>query len=475
MSAAQNGFKRTRPSAGAEASSAHAAEGAAMSLKVFIKTFGCQMNEYDSDKMADVMRAAQGYEPTTNVEEADLILFNTCSVREKAQEKVFSDLGRVKHLKQKGVLIGVGGCVASQEGSAIIERAPYVDVVFGPQTLHRLPELLRQRGLQQRPQVDITFPEIEKFDRLPPARVSGPTAFVSIMEGCSKYCSYCVVPYTRGEEVSRPFEDVLVEVAGLADQGVKEVTLLGQNVNAYRGTMGGSAEIADFALLLEYVAEIPGIQRIRYTTSHPNEFTQRLIEAYAKVPKLVSHLHLPVQHGSDRILMAMKRGYTAMEYKSTIRKLRAIRPQLALSSDFIVGFPGETEDDFAKLMKLIAEIGYDDSFSFIFSPRPGTPAANLHDETPYAVKLKRLQQVQAAIAESARRISESRLGTVQRVLVEGASRKDASELAGRTECNRMVNFKGPARLIGQLIDLRITATNTHSLRGEVVVKEHEAA
>ena len=446
-----------------------------MTRKVFIKTFGCQMNEYDSDKMADVMKVAQGYEPTNDVEEADLILFNTCSVREKAQEKVFSDLGRVKHLKQKGVLIGVGGCVASQEGSAIIERAPFVDVVFGPQTLHRLPELLRQRSLQQRPQVDISFPEIEKFDALPPAQVDGATAFVSVMEGCSKYCSYCVVPYTRGEEVSRPFEDVLVEVAGLADQGVREVTLLGQNVNAYRGRMGDTADIADFALLLEYVADIPGIERIRYTTSHPNEFTVRLIEAYAKVPKLVSHLHLPVQHGSDRILMAMKRGYTAMEYKSTIRKLRAIRPELALSSDFIVGFPGETEDDFGKLMKLIDEVGYDDSFSFIFSPRPGTPAANLRDDTPYAVKLKRLQQVQAAINDSARRISESRIGTLQRILVEGPSRKNLQELAGRTECNRVVNFQGPARLVGQLIDVRITAANSHTLRGEVALKEHAAA
>jgi tRNA-2-methylthio-N6-dimethylallyladenosine synthase len=447
-----------------------------MVKKVFIKTFGCQMNEYDSDKMADVMHAAQGYEPTQDVEEADLILFNTCSVREKAQEKVFSDLGRVKHLKQKGALIGVGGCVASQEGAAIIERAPYVDVVFGPQTLHRLPELLRQRERQQRPQVDISFPEIEKFDHLPPARVDGATAFVSIMEGCSKYCSYCVVPYTRGEEVSRPFEDVLVEVAGLADQGVKEVTLLGQNVNAYRGAMGaGAAEIADFALLIEYVAEIPGIERIRYTTSHPNEFTQRLIEVYAKVPKLVSHLHLPVQHGSDRILAAMKRGYTAMEYKSTVRKLRAIRPDLALSSDFIVGFPGETGEDFAKLMKLINDVGYDNSFSFIFSPRPGTPAANLHDDTPQAVKLQRLHQVQDAIDASMRRISESRVGTVQRVLVEGPSRKDASELAGRTDCNRMVNFKGPSRLIGQMIEVRITGTNSHSLRGEAVVHETETA
>jgi tRNA-2-methylthio-N6-dimethylallyladenosine synthase len=438
-----------------------------MTRKVFIKTFGCQMNEYDSDKMADVMNAAEGYEPTQDVEEADLILFNTCSVREKAQEKVFSDLGRVKHLKQKGVLIGVGGCVASQEGAAIIERAPYVDVVFGPQTLHRLPQLLRQRASESRPQVDISFPEIEKFDNLPPARVDGATAFVSIMEGCSKYCSYCVVPYTRGEEVSRPFDDVLVEVAGLADQGVKEVTLLGQNVNAYRGKMGDSAEIADFALLIEYVADIPGIERIRYTTSHPNEFTQRLVDVYARVPKLVSHLHLPVQHGSDRILMAMKRGYTAMEYKSTVRKLRAIRPEMALSSDFIVGFPGETDEDFAKLMKLIDDVGYDNSFSFIFSPRPGTPAANLHDDTPHAVKLKRLQEVQAVIEGNMRRISESRVGTVQRILVEGPSRKDASELAGRTECNRMVNFKGPQRLVGQMIDVTVTEANSHSLRGEV--------
>jgi tRNA-2-methylthio-N6-dimethylallyladenosine synthase len=429
------------------------------------------MNEYDSDKMADVMNAAQGYEPTLDVEQADLILFNTCSVREKAQEKVFSDLGRVKHLKQKGVLIGVGGCVASQEGAAIIERAPYVDVVFGPQTLHRLPELLAARERQQRPQVDISFPEIEKFDNLPPARVQGATAFVSIMEGCSKYCSYCVVPYTRGEEVSRPLDDVLVEVAGLADQGVKEVTLLGQNVNAWRGKMGESAEAADFALLLEYVADIPGIERIRFTTSHPNEFTPRLIEAYAKVPKLVSHLHLPVQHGSDRILMAMKRGYTAMEYKSTVRKLRAIRPDLALSSDFIVGFPGETDDDFGKLMKLIDELDYDNSFSFIFSPRPGTPAATLHDDTPHEVKLARLQRVQGAIDGNMRRISERRVGSVQRILVEGPSRKNASELAGRTDCNRMVNFEGPGRLVGQMIEVRITGANTHSLRGEVALAE----
>ncbi|PZO11946.1 MAG: tRNA (N6-isopentenyl adenosine(37)-C2)-methylthiotransferase MiaB [Burkholderiales bacterium] len=448
-----------------------------MSKKVFIKTFGCQMNEYDSDKMADVMHAAEGYEPTQDVEEADLILFNTCSVREKAQEKVFSDLGRVKHLKDKGVLIGVGGCVASQEGAEIIKRAPYVDVVFGPQTLHRLPDLLEKRARLAVPQVDISFPEIEKFDHLPPAKVDGGAAYVSIMEGCSKYCSYCVVPYTRGEEVSRPFDDVLVEVAGLADQGVKEVTLLGQNVNAYRGPMGDTGEIADFALLLEYVADIPGIERLRFTTSHPNEFTPRLIEAYGKIPKLVNHLHLPVQHGSDRILMAMKRGYTAMEYKSTVRKLRAIRPDLVMSSDFIVGFPGETEEDFDKMMKLITDVGFDTSFSFLFSPRPGTPAANLADDTPYSVKLKRLQHLQATIEENVRRISASREGTVQRILVEGASRRsstDVPELMGRTECNRIVNFPGgplAERLVGQMIDVRITEARPHSLRAEVLVHE----
>ncbi len=444
-----------------------------MSKKVFIKTFGCQMNEYDSGKMADVLQAAQGYEPTNDVEEADLILFNTCSVREKAQEKVFSDLGRVKHLKKKGVLIGVGGCVASQEGAAIIERAPYVDIVFGPQTLHRLPQMLAARDAQNRSQVDISFPEIEKFDHLPPARVEGATAFVSIMEGCSKYCSYCVVPYTRGEEVSRPFEDVLVEVAGLAEQGVKEVTLLGQNVNAYRARMIGEAsaltsEMADFATLLEYVADIPGIERIRYTTSHPNEFTPSLIAAYGTIPKLVSHLHLPVQHGSDRILMAMKRGYTAMEYKSTIRKLRAIRPDMAISSDFIVGFPGETEEDFGKMMKLIDDVGFDNSFSFIFSPRPGTPAANLHDDTPHEVKLRRLQHLQSVINDSISRISDSRLGTVQRILVEGPSKRDAAELMGRTECNRVVNFVGQAELTNTLVDVKITETRTYSLRGELL-------
>ena len=445
-----------------------------MSRKVFVKTFGCQMNEYDSDKMVDVLGQAQGYEQTDNVEEADLILFNTCSVREKAQEKVFSDLGRVKHLKAKGVKIAVGGCVASQEGEAIVARAPFVDVVFGPQTLHRLPELLNQREALRKPQVDISFPEIEKFDHLPPARVEGASAFVSIMEGCSKYCSYCVVPYTRGEEVSRPLDDVLTEVAGLAAQGVKEITLLGQNVNAYRGAMGGTAEIADFALLLEYVAELPGIERLRYTTSHPNEFTQRLIEVYDRVPQLVSHLHLPVQHGSDRILMAMKRGYTAMEYKSTIRKLRAVRPGLSLSSDFIVGFPGETEDDFGKMMKLIDDVGFDASFSFIFSPRPGTPAANLPDDTPHEIKLRRLQTLQAAVETQVRRISESRVGTVQAILVEGPSRKDPNELMGRTACNRIVNFAaggGGARLVGQMVEVRITSALPHSLRGEVVVRE----
>ena len=442
-----------------------------MSKKVFIKTFGCQMNEYDSAKMLDVMHAAEGYEPTQDVEEADLILFNTCSVREKAQEKVFSDLGRVRHLKEHGVQIGVGGCVASQEGAEIIKRAPYVDIVFGPQTLHRLPQLLEQRRVQARPQVDISFPEIEKFDHLPPARVDGASAFVSIMEGCSKYCSYCVVPYTRGEEVSRPFEDVLVEVAGLADQGVKEITLLGQNVNAYRGPMGDTAEIADFALLLEYVADIPGIERLRFTTSHPNEFTPRLIEAYARIPKLANHLHLPVQHGSDRILMAMKRGYTAMEYRSTVKKLRAIRPDLAMSSDFIVGFPGETEDDFARMMKLIDDIGFDNSFSFVFSPRPGTPAANLHDETPGDVKLRRLHQLQAVINANIKTISEQRVGTVQRILVEGASKRDAEELMGRTECNRVVNFAGQPRLVGQMVDVTITEAKAYTLRGEVLVRE----
>ena len=446
--------------------------------KVFIRTFGCQMNDYDSDKMADVLHAADGYETTDDVEQADLVLFNTCSVREKAQEKVFSDLGRVKHLKAKGVLIGVGGCVASQEGAALIERAPYVDLVFGPQTLHRLPQMIAARVKERRPQIDISFPEIEKFDHLPPARTEGASAFVSIMEGCSKYCSYCVVPYTRGEEVHRPFDDVLTEIAGLAAQGVKEVTLLGQNVNAYRGRMGDTSDIADFALLIEYVAGIPGIARIRYTTSHPIEFTQRLIDVYAKVPQLVNHLHLPVQHGSDRMLSAMKRGYTAMEFKSTIRKLRLVRPDISLSSDFIVGFPGETEEDHARTMKLIEDVGFDSCFSFIFSKRPGTPAAALADDTPPGVKLARLQQLQTAIEANARRISASRVGTVQRILVEGPSRKSAQELMGRTECNRIVNFPGgpnSARLVGQMIDVTITQAYPHSLRGELVLAGGESA
>jgi len=424
--------------------------------------------------MADVLAAAEGYEATSDPEQADLILFNTCSVREKAQEKVFSDLGRVKHLKDKGVLIGVGGCVASQEGEEIIKRAPYVDVVFGPQTLHRLPELLQRRRRTQQPQVDVSFPEIEKFDNLPPARVDGVTAFVSIMEGCSKYCSYCVVPYTRGEEFSRPFEDVLTELADLADQGVKEVTLLGQNVNAYRGPMGGSGELCDFAGLLAYVAEIPGIERIRYTTSHPKEFTQRLIDAHGSLAKLVGHLHLPVQHGSDRILGMMKRGYTALEYKNIIRRLRAARPDISLSSDFIVGFPTETEDDFGKLMQLIEDVGYDASFSFIYSPRPGTPAANLRDSTPHEVKLRRLQHLQAVVEENVRAISASRVGTVQRVLVEGPSRKNPDEMMGRTECNRVVHFDaGPqgARLAGQMLDVLITEPLSHSLRGRVLLRE----
>ncbi|MFK4440052.1 tRNA-2-methylthio-N6-dimethylallyladenosine synthase [Caballeronia udeis] len=447
-----------------------------MTKKVYVKTFGCQMNEYDSDKMVDVLGAAHGLTQTDTPEDADVILFNTCSVREKAQEKVFSDLGRVRELKEANpnLIIGVGGCVASQEGAAIVSRAPYVDLVFGPQTLHRLPEMIAKRRSSGRSQVDISFPEIEKFDHLPPARVDGPSAFVSIMEGCSKYCSYCVVPYTRGEEVSRPLDDVLTEIAGLADQGVREVTMLGQNVNAYRGPVTQhSTDIADFATLIEYVAEIPGIERIRYTTSHPKEFTQRLIDTYAKVPKLVSHLHLPVQHGSDRILMAMKRGYTVLEYKSVIRRLRAIRPDLSLSTDMIVGFPGETEDDFQKMMKLIDEMSYDTSFSFIYSPRPGTPAANLHDDTPREVKLKRLQHLQATIEANVAKISNAMLGSVQRILVEGPSRKDPSELAGRTENNRVVNFPAPIsshkRLIGQMVDVEINVAYPHSLRGELVL------
>jgi tRNA-2-methylthio-N6-dimethylallyladenosine synthase len=443
-----------------------------MQKKVFIKTFGCQMNEYDSDKMVDVLHEADGYVRTDTPDDADVILFNTCSVREKAQEKVFSDLGRVRELKRAnpGLVIGVGGCVASQEGEAIVKRAPYVDLVFGPQTLHRLPAMLQQRRDSGRSQVDISFPEIEKFDHLPPAKVDGPTAFVSIMEGCSKYCSYCVVPYTRGEEVSRRFDDVLAEVAGLEAQGVKEITLLGQNVNAYRGEMA-DGEIADFALLIEYIAELDGIARIRYVTSHPKEFTQRLIDAYARVPKLVNHLYLPAQHGADKVLAAMKRGYTALEYKSIIRRLREVRPDISISSDFIVGFPGETDADFEAMMKLIADIGYDNSFSFIFSPRPGTPAANLQDDTPHEVKQKRLMRLQAAIAENTRRISDAMVGTVQRILVEGPSKKDALQFQGRTENNRVVNFDAGAdgaQMIGRMLDLRITESYAYSLRGELV-------
>jgi tRNA-2-methylthio-N6-dimethylallyladenosine synthase len=444
-----------------------------MGKRVYIRTFGCQMNEYDSAKMADVLGAAEGLEPTDDPAAADVILFNTCSVREKAQEKVFHDLGRVKHLKQArpGLIIGVGGCVASQEGAAIVERAPYVDVVFGPQTLHRLPQLIAARRATGAPQVDISFPEIEKFDALPPARVEGAAAFVSIMEGCSKYCSFCVVPYTRGEEVSRPLDDVLTEVADLAARGVKEVTLLGQNVNAWRGRMGGTAEAADFALLLEYVAEMPGIERIRYTTSHPREFTQRLIDAYARVSTLVSHVHLPVQSGSDRVLAAMKRGYTALEYKAIVRRLRAARPDVCLSSDFIVGFPGETDADFEQTMQLVDDVGFDASFSFVYSRRPGTPAADLADDTPQAVKLARLQRLQAKLEANARAVNAAMVGTTQRVLVEGRSRKNAAELAGRTDNNRVVNFPGADRLLGTFVDVVITQALPHSLRGSVRTSE----
>jgi tRNA-2-methylthio-N6-dimethylallyladenosine synthase len=444
-----------------------------MPKKLFIRTFGCQMNEYDSDKMADVLAASEGVVKTDNPEEADIILFNTCSVREKAQEKVFHDLGRIKHLKKANpdLVIGVGGCVASQEGDAIVARAPYVDVVFGPQTLHRLPQLIAERKARGKAAVDVSFPEIEKFDSLPPAEVKGAAAFVSIMEGCSKFCTFCIVPYTRGQEVSRPFEDVLTEVAGLAANGVKEVTLLGQNVNAYRGIMAGSDEIADLAMVIEYIAEIPGIERIRYTTSHPREMTQRLFDVYAKVPKLVSHLHLPVQAGSDRVLAAMKRGYTAIEYKSVIRKLRAVRPDISLSSDFIVGFPGETEEDFEKTMKLIDDVGFDTSFSFIYSPRPGTPAVELDDSTPAEIKSARLSRLQRRIEEQAHAISEAMVGSIQRVLVEGPSKKDAGELAGRTDNNRVVNFVGNPRLINTFVEVRITAALPHSLRGEIVTRE----
>ena len=442
--------------------------------KLYIRTFGCQMNEYDSDKMADVLGAGEGLVKTDRPEEADVILFNTCSVREKAQERVFHDLGRARLLKleRPDLIIGVGGCVASQEGEAIVARAPYVDVVFGPQTLHRLPQLIAERRRSGRSQVDISFPEIEKFDNLPPARVEGASAFVSIMEGCSKYCTFCVVPYTRGEEVSRPLDDILTEVANLAQQGVKEVTLLGQNVNAWRGALTkGGEEQGDFAFLLECVAEIPGIERMRYTTSHPREMTQRVVDAYAKIPKLVSHLHLPVQSGSDRVLAAMKRGYTTLEFKALVRKLRAVRPDLSLSSDFIVGFPGETEEDFEKTMKLIEEVGFDASFSFVYSARPGTPAADLEDTVPQTTKLAWLARLQKKIDEQAQAISAAMVGGVQRILVEGAAKKGEGELAGRTANNRVVNFPGNPRLIGQFVDVTITAAMPHSLRGEIVVRE----
>ena len=464
-----------------------------MAKKVFIRTFGCQMNDYDSDKMLDVLANAEnaagseGTIKTENPEDADIILFNTCSVREKAQEKVFHDLGRVRHLKKlnPNLIIGVGGCVASQEGAAIVARAPYVDIVFGPQTLHRLPQLIAARRASGKAQVDISFPEIEKFDALPPARMEGSSAFVSIMEGCSKYCTFCVVPYTRGDEVSRPLDDVLKEITGLAVQGVGEITLLGQNVNAYRGKYGDDNgagndddNVADLAFLIEAVAQIPGVQRIRYTTSHPREVTQRLIDVYRTAPKLVSHLHLPVQSGSDRILAAMKRGYTVLEYKSLIRKLRAARPDLSLSTDIIVGFPGETEEDFEKTMRLVTELNFDNSFSFIYSPRPGTPAADLMDDTPTALKLQRLMRLQKTIEGQALAISEAMVGSVQRIRVEGHARKDARELAGRTDNNRVVNF--PAgdggdplvnKLMGQFIDVRITAALPHSLRGEILMAE----
>jgi tRNA-2-methylthio-N6-dimethylallyladenosine synthase len=436
--------------------------------KLYIRTFGCQMNEYDSGKMVDVLREAQGMETTDDPATADIILFNTCSVREKAQEKVFNDLGRVRQYKlaNPGVLIGVGGCVASQEGPAIVARAPYVDLVFGPQTLHRLPQMIEARRATGKPQVDVSFPEIEKFDDLPPARVEGVTAFVSVMEGCSKYCSFCVVPYTRGEEVSRPLDAVLLEAAELAQQGVREITLLGQNVNAYRGATA-EGEPADFALLLEYVAALPGIERIRYTTSHPKEFTQRLIDAHAAIAQLAPHVHLPVQAGSDRVLAAMKRGYTVLEYRSIVRRLRAARPDISISSDFIVGFPGETDADFEATMKLIEDVGFDASFSFIYSRRPGTPAAELPDATPHEVKLARLQRLQARIEGQAQTLSRAMVGTRQRVLVEGSARKDASELSGRTANNRVVNFPGPRELVGRFAEVTIAAALSHSLRGEL--------
>lgn len=427
------------------------------------------MNDYDSGRIADLLEERMGLEKTESLDEADVVILNTCSIREKAQEKVFSDLGRIREAKKchPGMMIAVGGCVASQEGKKILDRAPWVDVVFGPQTLHRIPELLAEREKTGRAQVDVSFPEIEKFDSLPAPHASGAAAFVSIMEGCSKYCTYCVVPYTRGEEISRPLVDVLVEVAQLADQGVKEVTLLGQNVNAYRGRTPAGDE-ADFVLLLEYVSEIEGIERIRYTTSHPREFTQRLIDAYRKLPKLVSHVHLPVQSGSDRILAAMKRGYTALEYKSIIRRLKAARPGIAVATDIIVGFPGETEDDFERTMTLIEDVGFDASFSFVYSPRPGTPAARLPDDTPYSVKLARLQRLQKRIDENAAEISRGMLGKIERVLVLGPAKRGEGELMARTDNNRIVNFPGPASIINQMANVRITEVFPHTLGGELV-------
>ena len=436
--------------------------------KIFIKTFGCQMNEYDSGKISDIAVSNAGYQPTDNIEEADLIVFNTCSIREKAQEKVFSDLGRARELKKEKpeLKIAVGGCVASQEGKNIIRRAPYVDIVFGPQSYHRLPELLKKRQETNRPQVDISFPEIEKFDHLPKPHADAATAFVSIMEGCSKYCSYCVVPYTRGEEFSRPLQDVLLEIIQLAEQGVKEVTLLGQNVNAYRGE-DPDGELVDFARLLEYVAEIEGIERIRYTTSHPKEFSKRLIEAYGKIPKLANHVHLPVQAGSDRVLAGMKRGYTVLEYKSIVRKLRQIRPDICIATDFIVGFPNETAEDFEKTMKLIEDVKFDASFSFVYSPRPGTPAAEMPDDTPQEVKLERLQRLQALNTKHAQEISQSMVGSIQRVLVVGKAKRGENMLSARTDNNRIVTFNGDESLIGKMISLKITDVYPHTLGGEI--------
>lgn len=440
-----------------------------MAPKVYIKTMGCQMNEYDSDKMADVLRESHGYEQTSDPEEADLLLVNTCSIREKAQEKVFSELGRWRMLKDKkpGTLIGVGGCVASQEGEGISRRAPFVDMVFGPQTLHRLPEMVDDVTSKGNTVVDISFPEIEKFDRLPAPRADGPTAFVSVMEGCSKYCSFCVVPYTRGEEISRPLDDVVAEVVRLAAQGVREINFLGQNVNAYRGPMH-DGQVADLATLIYYAAAIDGVERIRFTTSHPVEFTDSLIQAYAEVPQLANYLHLPVQHGSDRILARMKRGHTALEYKAKIRKLREARPDISLSSDFIVGFPGETDRDFEALMNLIADVGFDQSFSFIYSARPGTPAANYPDDTPIDIKKERLRVLQARINQQAMEISRSMVGSTQRVLVEKLSKKDAAQVSGRTENMRWVNFDADPSCIGQFVDVVITEALPNSLRGRVL-------